>query len=80
MKADRRQAQQIRIDNIQARQSSYEVQQFVELLQLLLEDAKESLVACTSEDFHRVQGEAQTYDKILRMLNRLPIKTLTNKE
>lgn len=80
MKADRRQNQQILIDNIQARQTTYEVQQFVELLQLLLEDAKESLLACNAEEFPRVQGEAQTYEKILRMLNRPSLKNVTYKE
>lgn len=76
MKADRRQNQQTLIENIQTRQNTYEIQQFIELLNLLLEDSKETLLACTAEEFPRVQGEAQTYEKILRMLNRPSLKNL----
>lgn len=80
MKADRRQTQQTLIENIQARQNTYEVQQFVELLRLLLSESMTSLLVCNAEEFPRVQGEAQTYDKILRMLSRPALKTLIKKE
>lgn len=80
MKADHRQTVHKLVENIQTRQSTYEIQQVVELLECLLEMAKEELVTCSLENFPRVQGETQTYDKILRLLNRPSIKTLINKE
>lgn len=60
--------------------ATYEIQQVTDLLSLLLDDAKNSLTTCAADDFARLQGEAQTYDKLLRMISRPTIKTLVNKE
>lgn len=80
MKLDRRRSQTTLIENIQSRIASYEIQQVIDLLTVLLEETKDQFLTCATHDFPRVQGEAQTYEKILRLLNRPPIKTLIPKE
>lgn len=80
MKPERRKAQAEIIAAIQSRAGTYEVQQVMDLLGLLLEDSKNNLLVCASAEFPRVQGEAQTYDKLIRMLTRPSLKTIVSKE
>lgn len=44
-----------------------------EILHLLLEDAKHSLITTTGEATLLKQGEAQAIDRILTMLTRVPV-------
>ena len=41
-----------------------------QLLEALLEEAKDGLLTATLEGFSKKQGEALAYDKLLRMLTR----------
>lgn len=61
---------------IQDRQGTHDVQQVMELLDVLREQAKERLMTCSLTDFNSLQGEAQAYDKLIRMLRR-PVVALT---
>lgn len=77
---DRRQKQEALVRAIQDRRTSYEVQNVLELLKLLLEGVKTNLLTCSKEEFAKLQGEAQTYDKLVRMLTRQSMSPLTTKE
>jgi hypothetical protein len=67
---DRRQKQEALVKQIRDRAASFEVQSVLDLLTMLLEGAKNNLLTCNSNDFNRLQGEAQTYDKLMRLLTR----------
>lgn len=45
---------------------SHDVAAMVEMLQLRLEGVKNNLLTCKTEEFFRLQGEAQAYDKVIR--------------
>lgn len=49
---------------------TFEVQTTLELLNLLLEAAKNNLLTCDPNAFNRLQGEAQAYDKLIRLITR----------
>ena len=70
MNLDRKQRQETLIQQLKDRAGSFEVQTTIELLQVMLDGAKNNLLTCTGNDFNRVQGEAQTYDKLIRLLTR----------
>lgn len=72
---DRRLRQDQLVKELQQRVASHEVQTTLDLLALLLEGAKNNLLTCTSEEFNRLQGEAQTYDKLIRLLTRPSISS-----
>jgi hypothetical protein len=76
MKVDRRQERHRLLKAIQERSATYEIQHVMELLDLLLSEARDNLVNCSAEDFPRLQGEAQTYDKLIRQLTRPSVKDL----
>lgn len=80
MRGDRKQKQQELIDALQARVGASEFSQMMDLLRLLLEEALQELIHAAPADVARLQGEAQTYDKLMRMLRRPNIKSLTSKE
>jgi hypothetical protein len=48
----------------------------IQLLTSLKEDAKDTLLTCTPEEFARVQSEGVTYERLIRMLTRADIKTM----
>lgn len=77
---DRRRKQEELVQALQARRTSYEVQHMLELLKVMLEGAKNNLLTCGKEEFAKLQGEAQTYDKLMRMLTRQSVSSATNKE
>lgn len=72
---DRRQKQEALAKELRDRASSFEVKTFLELLALQLESTKNNLLTCKSEDFHRLQGEAQTYQKLIQVLTRQNISS-----
>lgn len=67
-----------RVDNLakelRLRIASFEVTTMIELLAYRLEDVKSNLVSCSPDDFARLQGEAQAYDKLLKQITRQAIK------
>ena len=77
MKADRRTIQAELIKAIQERAGTYEVQQVMDLLNLLLEDSKHNLVNADKERIYNIQAEAQTYANLIRMLTRPSIRPQT---
>ena len=77
MKVDRRTAQAELVKAIQDRAGSYEVQQVMDLLNLLLEDSKHNLVNADKERIFHLQAEAQTYAGLIRMLTRPSIRPQT---
>lgn len=80
MKDNKRYRQQELIDALQQRVGTPEYNQLVELLTLCLEEVQREFVTCSPADFQRLQGEAQVYDNLVRMLKRPSIKTITLKE
>lgn len=77
MKVDRRVAQAELVKGIQERAGTHEVQQFMDLLNLLLEDSKNNLVAASQDRIFFHQAEAQTYAGLIRMLMRPTIRPQT---
>lgn len=80
MKGDRKQKIQELVDALQARAGTSDFAQLLDLLRHLMENAQVDLVHATPSDFQKLQGEAQAYDKLIRMLRRPNIKSLTSKE
>lgn len=62
---------------IQERAGTYEVQQVMELLNLLLEESKNNLVTAAQDRILYNQAEAQTYANLIRMLMRPSIRPQT---
>jgi hypothetical protein len=58
------------VKQLQAASTAHEVRVLKQWLNLLLEEAKTSLVTCAHADFPRLQGEAQAYRKMLDQLTR----------
>ena len=56
--------------SIQERKDTFDNQQVLELLNMLFEDSKNTLVGETGENFRLVQGEAMTYKKIIGLLTK----------
>lgn len=80
MMSPRRVRQQQLVDMLYERRATHEVQSMMVLLNLLFEEAKHTLVTCDPTAVCRVQGEAQTYEKLIRMLTRPGLKDITPKE
>jgi hypothetical protein len=76
MKLDRRKTQAAVVEAIRSRAASYEIAQVLDLLDLLREDAKESLLTCGADEFGRLQGEGQAYDKLVRLLTRPSVQEM----
>lgn len=55
---------------IQERAGSYEIQQVMELLNLLLEESRNNLVTAAQERILHNQAEAQTLTALIRLLMR----------
>lgn len=72
---DRRTVQAELVKAIQERAATYEVQQVMDLLKLLLEESKNNLVNAAPDRVMAVQAEAQTYTSLIRMLTRPSIQT-----
>ena len=49
----------------------------LDLLQALLEESKTALVQCDETQIVRVQSEARTYDKLLKLITRPRLKDMT---
>lgn len=79
MKLERRKAQAVLVSNLQAQAGSQQVIDFLALLDSLREDAKELLVVCDPVDCARLQGEAQAFDKVHRLLARPSVNALQGK-
>lgn len=77
---ERRRKQEELVQALQARRASYEVLHMLELLKVMLEGAKNNLLTCGKEEFAKLQGEAQTYDKLIRMLTRASVNSSAAKE
>lgn len=54
------------------RQDQPDVQAFMALFQVMLEECKMALLECQPEQFLAVQGEAQAYNKLIRLVARPP--------
>jgi hypothetical protein len=67
-------------DAIRARLGSYEVDTFMGLIQLMLDDAKDRFISADPTQLAVLQQEARTYDELIRMVTRPSIKSLTTKE
>lgn len=70
MISNRRSRQHQLVQALQERKASFEVQHMLELLGLLLEETKDNLTTCAPGEVARMQGEAQTYDKLIRQITR----------
>lgn len=68
------------IKALQERRAAYEVQTTLDLLGILLEGAKNNLLTCDQNEFNRLQGEAQAYDKLIRLITRPSPILQSNKE
>lgn len=77
---DRRKKQEALVREIQSRITSYEVKNVLELLSLMLETSKNNLLTCSNDEFSKLQGEAQAYDKLIRTLTRPSIGSALQKE
>lgn len=77
---DRRKKQEALVREIQSRITSYEVKNVLELLSLMLETSKNNLLTCSNDEFSKLQGEAQAYDKLIRTLTRPSIGSAIQKE
>jgi predicted ArsR family transcriptional regulator len=64
--------------HLKAASTSLEVVHLKEWLTLLLDEAKNNLVASAATDIIRQQGEAQAYQKMLNQLNRSGLMPQTN--
>jgi hypothetical protein len=62
------------------RRGTHEVHTALELLDGLLEGVKNNLLTCDSNAFNRLQGEAQAYDKLIRLITRPSINLQKAKE
>lgn len=62
---------------LQERAGTYEVQQVMALLNLLLEESKNNLVTAAQDRILYNQAEAQTYAGLIRMLMRPSIRSQT---
>lgn len=61
------------VGHLQERSSSFEVQSLQDLLVLLLDETKDALLDCEPGRFPALQGRAQAYDGLLRLLRRQAI-------
>ena len=57
----------------QALKGTQQADLIVELLELKLERLKEDLLRITQADFPRLQGEAKTYNDLLKLLTKEPL-------
>lgn len=76
MRQDRKQEQARLVSFLKSRVGTLDIDQMLQLLNLLREDAKDNLLTCTAEEFARVQAEGVTYERLIRLLTRADIKTL----
>lgn len=67
---ERRRKQEELLRAIKGRSASYEIQTVMDLLKLQLETTKNNLLTCSRDDFLKLQGEAQAYDKLIRSITR----------
>lgn len=58
------------LEALKASNQTREVQYVRELLHNLLAETKDRLVRCPPTDIHRMQGEAQGYQRVLDLLDR----------
>ena len=65
------------VQAIQARLGTADLQLVLDLLQALLEESKTALVQCDETQIVRVQSEARTYDKLLKLITRPRLKDMT---
>lgn len=70
MRQDRKQEQTRLTQTLKARVGTFDVDQMLELLRLMREEAKDNLLTCSQEEFPRVQAEGVTYEKLIRLLTR----------
>lgn len=77
---DRKVKQEAAARLLHERRGSFEVQTTLELLNLLLEGSKNNLLACQEIDFLKLQGEAQAYDKLIRLITRPSLNLQNTKE
>lgn len=64
------------VQRVQERLGTPELQLVVELLNNLLAECKTTLVSCEESQLIRVQAEARTYDKLLRLVTRPRMKDM----
>lgn len=69
-KADRKVRVQELASDLQ-KSTAFEAAAVKELLELMIEDAKEALLDAQPGDFHKLQGEAQALRKLLNMVTRV---------
>lgn len=62
------------------RLATHEVKTTVALLEMMLEETKDNLVTCATSDMLALQGEARTYEKLIRTITRPAVITAARKE
>lgn len=77
---DRKVRQDQAAKELHERRGTHEVRTALELLEMLLEGAKNNLLTCEQNEFNRLQGEAQAYDKLIRLITRPSINLQNTKE
>jgi hypothetical protein len=76
MRQDRRQEQARLVSFLKGRVGTLDIDQMIQLLHSLREDAKDNLLTCSQEEFPKVQSEGVTYEKLIRLLTRPDIKAM----
>lgn len=77
---DRKAKQERAAKELHERRGTHEVHTLLDLLNTLLEATKNNLLTCELNEFNRLQGEAQAYDKLIRLITRPSINLQSIKE
>jgi len=75
MQPNRKLLRQELVEAIQSRMGTYEIQQVMDLLQALRDEARDGLMTCSQDQFSSQQSKARTYEDLIKMLTRPSLKT-----
>jgi DNA-nicking Smr family endonuclease len=60
------------LQELHRRRDQPDVAAFLDLLGVMLDECKNALVTCPAEEFLAMQGEAQAYDRLIKLVARPP--------
>lgn len=75
MQPNRKLFRQELVEAIQSRMGTYEIQQVMDLLQALRDEARDGLMTCSQDQFQSQQSKARTYEDLIKMLTRPNLRT-----
>lgn len=64
-------------NRLRAKQGTEDVDNMMAMFKALLESAKHNLVTADISEFQKLQGEASTYNKLIKMIERKPLNEET---